>query len=113
MHTTKKRIRSDGWTPVRRTAFLGALRKTGKVGDACVWAGMSSAGAYALAKRDPDFAAAWDAALAARDVDHWGAGPQRTDLLDDTALIRRLRAASAKLNARPRGIVAQQNTRRA
>ena len=74
---------------------------------------MSSAGADALAKRDLDFAAAWDAALDARDADRWGAGSQRPEFLDDTALIRRLRAASAKLNARPRGIVAQQNTRRA
>ncbi len=69
MQKSITRTRRDGWTPARRSDFLGALRASGKVVDACLWAGMSVAGAYALAKRDPAFAAAWDAALAARTGD--------------------------------------------
>lgn len=54
----------DGWTPIRRRAFLRALGETGKVEDACRHVRLTEAGAYALRRRDPAFAAAWDRALA-------------------------------------------------
>jgi len=56
--------RHDGWTPRVRAAFLEELATTGMVRAAlaCVKRGPSAA--YALRRRDPDFRAAWDAALA-------------------------------------------------
>ena len=108
---TTSRVRSDGWTDARRTEFLGALRATGTVGDACAWAGMSSAGAYKLARRDAGFAAAWRAALDARDADRFAAQPARPAVMSTDTLIRRLNTASARLSSRPRGVVAQQKAR--
>lgn len=110
---TTPRTRRDGWTPTRRADFLGALRVSGSVGEACQWSGMSRGSAYALARRDPDFAAAWDAALVGRDADRWSRRPVRkpVEALSDGALIRRLCRADAARHARPRGIVAQQNAR--
>ncbi|WP_309662151.1 hypothetical protein [Sphingomonas sp.] len=43
--------------------FCETLAETGMVVDACLAAGKSRAGAYALRQRDPLFAAAWDTAL--------------------------------------------------
>ena len=111
METTPRHIRIGGWTLARRAEFLGALRVGGKIGDACAWVGMSSAGAYALAKREPDFAAAWDAALTARDDDRRATLAKPLEALGNAALLRRLRRLEAKLNARPKGVVAQQNQR--
>ena len=111
MHNTRTRHQHNGWIPIRRSAFLGALRVGGNVRDACTWVGMSAAGVYALARRDPDFAAQWNASLAARDVDRRPAPFVPFERLDDDALIRRLRNFDAARHARPRGIVAQQNTR--
>lgn len=58
--------RHDGWTPVRRAAFVAMLRRTGSVGEAAAHAGMSRASAYRLRARadGADFALDWDAALA-------------------------------------------------
>jgi hypothetical protein len=53
----------DGWTPIRRRAFLRVLGETGKVPAACAQIGLTERGAYALRRRDPSFAAAWDRAL--------------------------------------------------
>ena len=113
MQTTEKHIRIDGWTLARRTEFLGALRVGGKVGDACAWVGMSSAGAYALAKREPQFAAAWDAALAAHDDDRRSVPAKPLDALSDATLLRQLRRLQTRLDAHPKGVVAQQNKRSA
>jgi len=61
-------IRHDGWTGEAIAKFLETLADTGIVLDACDAAGKSSPGAYALRRRDPLFAEAWEAALsAARD----------------------------------------------
>lgn len=58
------RYRHDGWTPVRQAAFLTALRETRCVRDAGRDIGCSSTSAYRVRSRIPDFARAWDAALA-------------------------------------------------
>ncbi|WP_260484369.1 hypothetical protein [Sphingomicrobium flavum] len=55
--------RHDGWTGERMAAFCETLADTGLVTDACAAVGMSTTGAYALRRRDPLFAAAWEAAL--------------------------------------------------
>ena len=60
------RHRHDGWTPLRQTTFLRALRETGCVRSACDRVGLSSTSAYRVKRRIPDFGAAWDAALAYR-----------------------------------------------
>jgi hypothetical protein len=62
--------RVDGWTPSRQAAFLMTLSETGLVSQACAFAEMSVASAYAL-RREPRgaaFALGWQAAhLLARD----------------------------------------------
>lgn len=58
------RYRHDGWTPARQTAFLQALRETRSVTDACEHVGLSTTSARRAYKRIPEFAAAWDHALA-------------------------------------------------
>lgn len=58
------RVRHDGWTEGRRKAFLLALSQTGCVRDACKRARISSNSAYRLRKLAPEFAQAWDRAIA-------------------------------------------------
>lgn len=58
-----KRVRSDGWTKTRRTAFLAELAQSCNIGRALAAAGMSGSTAYQLRRRDPEFAAQWQAAL--------------------------------------------------
>ncbi len=58
------RVRRDGWTSLRRGAFLRALGETGSVRDACARVQVSRVSAYALRKRCAGFAAAWERALA-------------------------------------------------
>lgn len=53
-----------GFTPERRRLFKQALRQTGCVRDACRAAGISDSAAYKARRRDPDFAAEWEGALA-------------------------------------------------
>ncbi|MHA6724118.1 hypothetical protein [Sphingomonas sp. RS2018] len=57
------RERLDGWTPVRRRAFLRALSETGNIRIACERVKISTSAAARLRKAQPAFAAAWDAAL--------------------------------------------------
>ncbi|WP_158703064.1 hypothetical protein [Allosphingosinicella vermicomposti] len=59
-----QRVRHDGFTAARQKAFLKVLGETGCVRDACRVAGISSTAAYRWQKRLPDFAAAWETALA-------------------------------------------------
>jgi hypothetical protein len=61
--TTLPTIRHDGWTGEKMAAFCEALAETAVVAEACEAAGMSVSGAYAARRRNPVFAAAWDAAL--------------------------------------------------
>jgi hypothetical protein len=63
--------RGDGWSPFARKVFLQTIADTGKVTLAADCSGMSRQSAYALATRDPLFAAAWDAAalMARRPMD--------------------------------------------
>lgn len=59
-----KRPRHDGWTERRRQRFLEVLAATANVTLACAATGKSKCGAYALRRRDEDFAEAWDEAIA-------------------------------------------------
>jgi len=56
-------IRHDGWTGEKMATFCESLAETAVVAEACDQAGMSPSGAYAARRRNPIFAAAWDAAL--------------------------------------------------
>ncbi|MBA4753025.1 MAG: hypothetical protein H2055_12475 [Sphingopyxis sp.] len=58
-----KRVRSNGWTKARRGAFLAELAQSCNVGRALAMAGMAGSTAYQLRRRDPEFAAQWQAAL--------------------------------------------------
>lgn len=63
-HDSKgRRLRHDGWTLLRQTAFIDLLREYGCVEMAARGVGMASSGAYALRKRSRGFRAAWDAAI--------------------------------------------------
>ena len=59
------RTRTDGWTPARQAAFLGALAETRSVCAAARKVRMARETAYRLRKRRgaESFAAAWDAIL--------------------------------------------------
>jgi hypothetical protein len=72
-------IRHDGWTGEAMAKFLETLAETGIVTDACDVACKSRQTAYALRRRDPLFAQAWELAL----------GNAR-DRLADTLLARSL-----------------------
>jgi hypothetical protein len=56
-------VRHDGWTGDKIATFCEALAETAVVAEACEAAGMGVSGAYAARRRNPVFAAAWDAAL--------------------------------------------------
>lgn len=56
--------RFDGWTRLRRRAFLRALSETGQVKEACERVGISDTAVYKLRKRSPGFARDMAAALA-------------------------------------------------
>jgi hypothetical protein len=55
--------RHDGWTGEKMAIFCETLAETGVVAEACEAARMGISGAYAARRRNPVFAAAWDAAL--------------------------------------------------
>lgn len=61
---TAPRERWDGWSDVRRRAFLRALAETGELAEAAQRVGMSRSAVTRLKARSPEFAAACDAALA-------------------------------------------------
>ena len=65
-----RKLRSDGWTPVRQLRFLEILLLTRSVTKAAGAAGMSRESAHRLRNRDPRglFALAWDRALSAGEV---------------------------------------------
>jgi hypothetical protein len=56
-------IRHDGWTGEKMAIFCETLAETAVVAEACDQARMGISGAYAARRRNPVFAAAWDAAL--------------------------------------------------
>jgi hypothetical protein len=56
-------VRHDGWTGEKMAIFCETLAETAVVTEACEAARMGISGAYAARRRDPVFAAAWDAAL--------------------------------------------------
>lgn len=56
-------IRHDGWTGEKMAVFCESLAETAVVAEACDAAHMGISGAYAARRRNPVFAAAWDAAL--------------------------------------------------
>ncbi len=55
-------IRHDGWTPEKRADFCLLLSECGVVALAAKAVGLSRRAAYALRRRDGDFAREWDAA---------------------------------------------------
>ncbi|MEO9599714.1 hypothetical protein [Parasphingorhabdus sp.] len=55
--------RHDGWHRELRVKFLEALAQTGNVGASAYFVQRTRQSAYALKRRDPDFARAWLAAL--------------------------------------------------
>ena len=55
--------RHDGWSGDKMAKFCEVLADTAVVAEACDQAGMGISGAYALRRRNPFFAAAWDASL--------------------------------------------------
>lgn len=57
-------VRHDGWTGEKMATFCETLAETAVVAEACEAARMGISGAYAARRRNPVFAAAWDAALA-------------------------------------------------
>jgi hypothetical protein len=57
------RIRHDGWSGECMAIFCETLAETAVVAEACEAANKHISGAYALRRRTPYFAAAWDAAL--------------------------------------------------
>lgn len=65
LSATFRRIRADGWTPERRVTFCVNLAASSSVTFAAASVGLSRKSAYALRKRDPDFACLWDSALEA------------------------------------------------
>lgn len=56
-------VRKDGWTQAKRRIFLDHLAATCNVRRSAETAGMGEHGAYALRRRDPAFAAQWQAAI--------------------------------------------------
>src|SRR5689334_23265798 len=56
-------IRHDGWTGEKMAIFCETLAETAVVAEACDAARMGISGAYPARRRNPIFAAAWDAAL--------------------------------------------------
>jgi hypothetical protein len=55
--------RHDGWSGEKMAKFCETLAETAIVAEACDEVGMHISGAYALRRRNPVFAAGWDAAL--------------------------------------------------
>lgn len=55
--------RKTGWTKARRTRFLLLLKESCNVTDSVRAVGLTLPAAYALRKRDPEFAAGWAEAL--------------------------------------------------
>jgi len=60
---TTRPIRHDGWTAERRRRFHELLAAGLDVRRACAGVGLSRQAAYALRRREPAFAEAWDGAL--------------------------------------------------
>ncbi|QPQ56088.1 hypothetical protein IC614_05830 [Allosphingosinicella flava] len=58
-------VRRDGWTPKKRKIFLDHLAAVCNVAKAAEAAGMTDNSAFALRRRDPDFAEQWQAAMMA------------------------------------------------
>ena len=58
-------VRKDGWTAARRRMFLDHLSASCNVRASARAAGMGEHSAYALRRRDPEFAAGWQAAIEA------------------------------------------------
>ena len=60
-----RQVRKDGWTAGRRRTFLDHLSATCNVRASAAAAGMGEHSAYALRRRDPEFAGEWQAAIEA------------------------------------------------
>lgn len=78
----RPRYRSDGWTPARRTAFVDLLEQDCTIEAAARAVGLSRQTAYATRARSPEFAAAWDAALAGARAARIAASPSKPGVLE-------------------------------
>lgn len=91
----KRTPRADGWTMQRKLEFLAGVMAGLPVGAAVAGVGLSRTAAYALARRDPRFAAAWaEAAALARPLPEPEPLPALVDqlaALTNAALLHRLR----------------------
>lgn len=56
-------VRKRGWTQTKRKTFLALLQATSNVAEAARTVGIGVSTAYALKRRDPEFAEAWREAL--------------------------------------------------
>lgn len=61
--TQRRTPRKTGWTKARRAKFLQLLKESCNVTDSVRAVGLTLPAAYALRKRDPEFAAGWAEAL--------------------------------------------------
>ncbi|MCB2015836.1 MAG: hypothetical protein R3E11_02295 [Sphingobium sp.] len=61
--TQRRTPRKNGWTKARRAKFLQLLKESCNVTDSVRAVGLTLPAAYALRKRDPEFAAGWAEAL--------------------------------------------------
>jgi hypothetical protein len=59
-----RKPRKGGWTPQRQRDFIAALADSGCVAQAARDAGMAERSCYRLRRESPQFAAAWEAAIA-------------------------------------------------
>ncbi|RYD83267.1 MAG: hypothetical protein EOP84_08155, partial [Verrucomicrobiaceae bacterium] len=73
------------WSADTEQAFLLALKLTGQATKAAREIGRGLAAAYARRQRDPDFARAWDAAVAAGQAEWAAQAGARQDAFDDGA----------------------------
>lgn len=107
-----RRTRKNGWTGARRAAFLDHLAASCNVARSAEAAGMKGDSAYALRRKDPDFAEAWNAALAAGYarlegmlIERAAGGPSDpgAPAIDSELALSLLRHHRGPLQGRPRG----------
>jgi len=73
------------WSADTERAFLLALKYTGQATKACAEIGRGKTAAYKRRQRDPDFARAWDEAVAAGQAEWAALSAERQGGLDDGA----------------------------
>lgn len=107
-----RRTRKDGWTARKKAIFLDHLAANSSVVRSAEAAGMDDHSAYTLRRKDPEFAEAWNAALAAGYarleamlIERAAGGPVDPDAsqMDRDLALQLLRHHRGPLEGRPRG----------